>query len=434
MMSASMMRATGVLLIVAGGLYGATAANEALRCEHVPFARSPDLAIRYCTAAIESGGLPDAGLAVVLGRRCRGYEGKHDYVRALQDCERAVKLAPTSALAVYRRGSVRFYINDLDGALLDCDRAIRLDPNIAVAYRARASIYNGRGQYDRAIQDNGEALLLKPDAATYYWRGWSYFQKRYYDSAKQDFDEAIRLGSGAWAYYYRGWCYIYTVDYSRAMADFDQAIRLNPNFAWAYGSRAYLHNRRGEYDRAIRDFSQALRLSPDAESYNGRGWTYYHQGAYLLASLDFARASWRVWMPFVLVVGLIYLVVRHWKGGRAESPSEDSDGSPETEDLEPSIESPDVPWEEPVSDPAPAGDSSEDADLGTLIRTAMRDRVAIGLLESLLREAGIPFFVMDQNPAARLEGASAGGWWDIRVPREREAEAREIIQAVEEMK
>jgi hypothetical protein len=64
----------------------------------------------------------------------------------------------------------------------------------------------------------------------------------------------------------------------------------------------------------------------------------------------------------------------------------------------------------------------------------MRDRVAIGFLENLLREAGIPFFVMDQNTPARQESGNLIGWWNIRVPHEREAEAREIILAVEEMK
>jgi hypothetical protein len=41
---------------------------------------------------------------------------------------------------------------------------------------------------------------------------------------------------------------------------------------------------------------------------------------------------------------------------------------------------------------------------------------------------------MDQNPAARQESGNFLGWWSVRVPREREAEAREIMQSVEEMK
>src|ERR1700690_1014563 len=107
MMIASMVRATGVLLIVAGGLYGATAANEAQLCAN---AASPDATIQQCTAAIASGGLSVAEQAAAFGFRCRAYAKKHDYARALPDCERAVQLAPDSALQVYkaRLGAVLF--------------------------------------------------------------------------------------------------------------------------------------------------------------------------------------------------------------------------------------------------------------------------------------------------------------------------------------
>jgi hypothetical protein len=75
-----------------------------------------------------------------------------------------------------------------------------------------------------------------------------------------------------------------------------------------------------------------------------------------------------------------------------------------------------------------------EGDLDVLIRTGFESSVAIGLAKSLLQEAGIPFFAMDQNPAARQESGNFLGWWDVRVPLDREAEAREILQSVEEMK
>jgi hypothetical protein len=94
------------------------------------------------------------------------------------------------------------------------------------------------------------------------------------------------------------------------------------------------------------------------------------------------------------------------------------------------VEAADVPSEGPLPDPEPLADANLDA----LIRTGMRDRIAIGLVEGMFREAGIPFFVMDQNVWARQESGNFMGWWNIRVPHEREAEAREIIRAVEAMK
>ena len=71
--------------------------------------------------------------------------------------------------------------------------------------------------------------------------------------------------------------------------------------------------------------------------------------------------------------------------------------------------------------------------LDVLIQTSISDPIAIGLAESLLREAGVQYFRMDQNPAARQEAGNFLGWWSIRVPKEMEAEAREILRSVEKM-
>jgi hypothetical protein len=78
--------------------------------------------------------------------------------------------------------------------------------------------------------------------------------------------------------------------------------------------------------------------------------------------------------------------------------------------------------------------SSAESNLDVLIRTGLNDPIAIGLAENLLTEAGIPFFALDENVAARQESGNLVGWWTIRVPGEVEAEAREILHTVEEMK
>lgn len=69
-----------------------------------------------------------------------------------------------------------------------------------------------------------------------------------------------------------------------------------------------------------------------------------------------------------------------------------------------------------------------------LIRTGITSPVGIGLAECLLQEAGIPFFAMDRNVAARQDSGNFLGWWNVRVPRERETEARELLRSVEEAK
>ena len=77
---------------------------------------------------------------------------------------------------------------------------------------------------------------------------------------------------------------------------------------------------------------------------------------------------------------------------------------------------------------------TDETGFGALIRTGIKDPVAIGLAQTLLREAGIPFFAMDRNVAARQESGNFLNWWSVRVPADREAEAREILRSVEEAK
>ena len=79
-------------------------------------------------------------------------------------------------------------------------------------------------------------------------------------------------------------------------------------------------------------------------------------------------------------------------------------------------------------------DQADEGDVDILIQTGVSDPIAIGLAENLLQEAGIPYFAMDRNVAARQESGNFLGWWSVRVPRELEAEAREILHTVEEMK
>jgi hypothetical protein len=94
-----------------------------------------------------------------------------------------------------------------------------------------------------------------------------------------------------------------------------------------------------------------------------------------------------------------------------------------------------VPLTEGPPEPATSAETQADeVDLDVLIRTGFQNPIVISLAKSLLREAGIPFFAMDQNTAARQESGNILGWWDVRVPHDRETDAREILQSVEEMK
>ena len=66
-----------------------------------------------------------------------------------------------------------------------------------------------------------------------------------------------------------------------------------------------------------------------------------------------------------------------------------------------------VPLTDHLEPEAPAEEHASGGDLDVLIRTACWGPIAIGLAKSLLEEAGIPFFAMDQNITARQESVKA---------------------------
>ena len=100
----------------------------------------------------------------------------------------------------------------------------------------------------------------------------------------------------------------------------------------------------------------------------------------------------------------------------------------------------DIPLVDRLPELAPPASSKEadrkpeDGDLDAQIYTGLCDPVAIGLAQSLLEEARIPFFAMGQNVVNRQESGDFLGFWSVRVPKARQAEAREILDYVAAIK
>ena len=66
-------------------------------------------------------------------------EGRYD--EAIEECNKAIQLDPSRAVAYNNRGQAYTEKGKYDLAIADCNKAIELDPNLAVAYNNRASAY-----------------------------------------------------------------------------------------------------------------------------------------------------------------------------------------------------------------------------------------------------------------------------------------------------
>jgi tetratricopeptide (TPR) repeat protein len=90
----------------------------------------------------------------------------HDHSAALADYSEAIRLEP-SALLYQERGSVYVQQHQFQRALDDENTAIRLDPSTGLAYFFRSMAYGGLGAGDKASVDAQTAVRLDPSLAQF---------------------------------------------------------------------------------------------------------------------------------------------------------------------------------------------------------------------------------------------------------------------------
>jgi len=279
-----------IVLLASASLVRADWKEDAKRCSSEP---NRDAAIRYCTAAINSGKLSTENLAIMYYNRGIRYQDQVEYDRAIQDYTEAVRLSTNYAKAFHNRGTAYSLKGEYDQAIQDYNEAIRLDSSFADAFNNRGNAYLHKGDYDRAIQDYTEALRLKPGLAEpFNNRGFAYLSKGDYDHVIQDCNEASRLKPDfVQAFRNRGEAYRLKGEYDRAVQDFSEALRLKPNHMDALHKRGLTYSDKGDYDHALQDFDQAIRLNAkDDEAFLERGRAHAGKGEFDLAIQDYDAA------------------------------------------------------------------------------------------------------------------------------------------------
>jgi len=119
---------------------------------------------------------------------------KADSPQYIKDYDEAIRLAPQSAEAYYKRGFTYQNMGQSERAIEDFDRAIRINPEFAMAYSNRGYAYLNKRQYNRAIVDCTKAIKLDPsDAVAYLNRGTAYKLQGNTAKATADLEKAITL-------------------------------------------------------------------------------------------------------------------------------------------------------------------------------------------------------------------------------------------------
>jgi len=84
-----------------------------------------------------------------------------------------------------------------------------------------------------------------------------------------------------------------------------------------------------------------------------------------------------------------------------------------------------------VGSPPPEPPSSFDPTLDLVVVLATNDQIQLAMAKGLLEDAGIPFFVLGQITTLIQDvDAFLHKWNQLQVPRDREAEARALLETV----
>ncbi len=138
-----------------------------------------------------------------------------DLKGALSEFDRAVRLAPDSALAWYNRGLVRRDLKNCRAALADFSRALELQPDFFNALYQRGNCRQALAQYTQALADYSQAAALpgRIDARflAYYARADALRRLGRLEEADADYSHVMELRgdttalrSRAWVSFYRG--------------------------------------------------------------------------------------------------------------------------------------------------------------------------------------------------------------------------------------
>ena len=86
-------------------------------------------------------------------KRGVAYNDKAYYYKAISEFTKAIKMAPSYAMAYYNRGTVYTYKGRYDKAISDFTKAIQIDSTYAIAYYNRSITYFLKKEYDNAWND-----------------------------------------------------------------------------------------------------------------------------------------------------------------------------------------------------------------------------------------------------------------------------------------
>jgi tetratricopeptide (TPR) repeat protein len=219
-----------------------------------------------------------------------------DYIRAIDDLNKALNLEPLKQALYFDRGICYDKLGKYREAEHDYSQAIELCPNSCFPYLARGECRWKLRDYDGAIKDLDLAESLLPHqpwesfppeitrsnelAEICYWRGCARYFKGDFKTASVDFNISIQSRPN-WPdpYLMRAASFQELKLDALAIDDLTVVLKVNPT-ASIFRDRARSYRAVGNYLAALGDMNKVIQLNPTPDDYLWRGWTYLNMGGH----------------------------------------------------------------------------------------------------------------------------------------------------------
>lgn len=177
----------------------------------------------------------------------------------------AIREKPAEAELYINRAMAFLEMNKpamLKDAMEDCDKALSLAPNNAFAHANKGLVYIKAKQYDKALPFCVKATELAPwSADCYYGLGLCLQAMNKTAASIEAYGRTLKLDAEYWgAYLNRGIAYLTLKNTAQALADFNTGIKAQPEDARWYYHRGLAYEMAGENDKARADYETFAKL------------------------------------------------------------------------------------------------------------------------------------------------------------------------------
>lgn len=208
----------------------------------------------------------DEGMKLYV--RGTGRLQERNYVEAVTDLTRAVKLRPDIAEAFHNLGFAFERTGDLRNAARAYERALNLKPNYPSALNNLGYLLaTSDSDPSRAVALCQKAVELQPNSASFQDSlGWALYKAGRAAEANSHFSAAIKIDPTFFKSHFNlGLVEFAASNFAVAAGHFRNAIQINPNYLKAYVPLADCYEKLKDDAKALHVYRQALTKAPEAD-------------------------------------------------------------------------------------------------------------------------------------------------------------------------